>query len=137
MFWFYFSCKKNTHIWDNIIVKLHGIFWFHRFIFSFWNTSRWSCKVYLLDILKCFEKIWGFCKCMEQLWSQKIKKWEKNYIDSAVVARSLLYFVLLNYSYKYWSNIKTRDSFRICSSWGFKNCHWKLNLTKIWLRKSR
>ena len=42
-----------------------------------------------------------------------------------VVARSSLYFVLLNYSYKYWPNIETRDSFRICSSWGFQNCHCK------------
>ena len=47
-----------------------------------------------------------------------------------VVAGRVRYFVLLNYSYKYWSIIKTRDSFGICSSWGFQNCPWKLNLTK-------
>ena len=47
------------------------------------------------------------------------------------------YFVLLNYSFKSWSIIKTRDSFRICLSWGFQNTPWKLNLMKIWLSKSR
>ena len=59
----------------------------------------------------------GFLQMYGAIMEPKDKKNEKkNYIDSAVVARSLLYFVLLNYSYKYWSNIKTRDSFRICSS---------------------
>ena len=43
------------------------------------------------------------------------------------------YFVLFNNSFKFWSIIKTRDSFGICSSWGFQNCPWKLNLTKICL----
>ena len=46
-------------------------------------------------------------------------------------------FILLNYSCKSWSIIKIRDSFEICRSWGFQSCPWKLNLTKIWLRKSR
>ena len=41
------------------------------------------------------------------------------------------YFVLFNNSFKFWSIIKTRDSFGICSSWGFQNCPWKLDLTKI------
>ena len=41
------------------------------------------------------------------------------------------YFVLLNYSCKSWSIINTRDSFKICSSWGFQNWPWKLKLTKI------
>ena len=43
------------------------------------------------------------------------------------------YFVLFNNSSKFWSIIKNRDSFGICSSWGFQNCPWKLNLTKICL----
>ena len=54
-----------------------------------------------------------------------------------MVIKSSLYFVLLNYSYKHWSNVKTRDRFGICMSWQFQNCPWKLNLAKIWLRKSR
>ena len=33
-----------------------------------------------------------------------------------VVAERVRYFVLLNYSFKSWSIIKTRDSFRICLS---------------------
>ena len=60
-------------------------------------------------------------------WFQKYK----------VVAEKVWYFVLLNYSFKSWSIIKTRDSFRICLSWGFQNTPWKLNLMKIWLSKSR
>ena len=46
------------------------------------------------------------------------------------------YFVLFNNSFKFWSIIITRDSFGICSSWGFQNCPWKLNLTKICLSQS-
>ena len=71
--------------------------------------------------------------------------------DHTVVARSSLYFiinyslalvmnkyfVLLNYSCKYWSIIKARDSFKICSSWGFQNWPWKLYLTKICLTYPR
>ena len=52
---------------------------------------------------------------------------------STIVAERVQYFVLLNYSYKSWSIIKTRDSFGICSSWVFQNCLLKLNLTKILL----
>ena len=47
------------------------------------------------------------------------------------------YFVLPNNSFKSWSIFKNRDSFEICMSWGFQNCSWKFNLTKIWLWKSR
>ena len=36
--------------------------------------------------------------------------------DYTVVAESSLYFVLLNYSYKPWSNVQNRDSFGICTS---------------------
>ena len=34
---------------------------------------------------------------------------------------------------KNWSIIKSKDSFGFCTSWGFQNCPWKLNLTKICL----
>ena len=56
---------------------------------------------------------------------------------NTVVAKRVRYFLLINNSYKNWSIIKSKDSFGICTSWGFQNCPWKLNLIKIWLRKSR
>ena len=70
------------------------------------------------------------------------KWWETKAIISyslqcTVLIKRVQYFVLLNYSFKSWSIIKTRDSFRISLSWGFQNTHWKLNLMKIWLSKSR
>ena len=43
------------------------------------------------------------------------------------------YFVLLNYSYKSWSIIKTRDRFENCWSWRFQNTPYMWNLTKFWL----
>ena len=58
----------------------------------------------------------------------------KGFLVYTVVAERVWYFLLLNYSYKSWSIIKIRESSEICSSWGFQNCPWKLNLTKIWLR---
>ena len=33
------------------------------------------------------------------------------------------------------SKLKIKDSFEICSSWGFQNCPWFSILTKNWLRK--
>ena len=56
---------------------------------------------------------------------------------NTVVGKRVRYFLLLNNSYKSWSIIKTSGSFGICTSWGFQNCPWKLDLTKIWLRISR
>ena len=43
-------------------------------------------------------------------------------VTYTVVAQRVWYFVLLIYTNKSWSNIKTRESFGICSSWGFQNC---------------
>ena len=57
------------------------------------------------------------------------------YWQYTVVGKRVRYFVLLHNSYKYWSIIKTRDSFEIYVFWGFQNCPWKLNLTNIWLKK--
>ena len=44
---------------------------------------------------------------------------------------------MLNYSYKSWSIIKTRDRFEICWSWHFQNTPYMCNLTKFWLRYLR
>ena len=41
------------------------------------------------------------------------------------------------YLYNYLQNIKIRDSFESCSSWGFWNCPCFMNLRKNWLRYSR
>ena len=41
--------------------------------------------------------------------------------------------VLTIFSIKSSSNLKSRDSFGICSSWGFRNYPRLLNLMKIWL----
>ena len=54
-----------------------------------------------------------------------------------VVLTRVRYFVLLNYSYKSWSIIKTRDRFGICWSWRFQNTPYMSNLTKFWLRYLR
>ena len=43
----------------------------------------------------------------------------------------------LNNSVNSSSNSKIRDSFGICLSWGFRNCHWFLELMKDWLNYSR
>ena len=72
-----FNYRNNAIIWDDIIVKLHDRSWCHRSKSSFWDTAA---KCISINIFKCFEKIWGFCKCMEQLWSQKIKKMRKKTI---------------------------------------------------------
>ena len=38
------------------------------------------------------------------------------------------------FSYKSFSKLKSNDSFGICTSWGFRNTPWLLNLMKNWLR---
>ena len=43
----------------------------------------------------------------------------------------------LNISFKYCSKCKSRDSFKICSSWGFQNTPYMFKLIKFWLRYLR
>ena len=62
------------------------------------------------------------------------KFWRSIY---TVVLIRVGYFVLLNYSYKSWSIIKTRDRFENCWSWHFQNTPYMSNLTKFWLRYLR
>ena len=56
---------------------------------------------------------------------------------TTVVLIRVWYFVLLDYSYKSWLFIKTRDRFGICWSWRFQNTPYMSNLTKFWLRYLR
>ena len=44
------------------------------------------------------------------------------------------YFVLLNYTHKSCSNMKSMVIIGLCCSWGFRNTPWMLNFIKIWLR---
>ena len=53
------------------------------------------------------------------------------------VAASLQQHVSHVFSMISWSNWTPNDSFGICSSWGFQNCPWSLNLMKFWLRYLR
>ena len=62
---------------------------------------------------------------------------KKHNHSNTVVADRVGYFVMLHYSYKSWSIIKTRDIFENCWSWRFQNTPCMSNLTKIWLRYLR
>ena len=79
-------------------------------------------------------------------WLSLISHWNANacndderyvngmYNVNIISASIIQYFVAETFAYFV---IKTRVSFRICLFWGFQNCPWKLNLSKIWLTLHR
>ena len=83
---------------------------------------------------------WSFCFIQVDFWKGKNKQIFAYILTNTsytVVLIRVGYFVLLNYSYKSWSIIKTRDIFENCWSWRFQNTPYMSNLTKFWLRYLR
>ena len=72
-------------------------------------------------------------------WLKLIRGFKMHRYDNTntVLAQRVEYFVLLYYSHKSWSIIKTRGRFKICWSWRFQNTPYMYNLTMFWLRYLR
>ena len=75
----------------------------------------------------------------KQFWNKQIIKNIKVlkrcvHFTYTVLGKRDRYFVLLNYTHKSCSNMKSMVIIGLCCSWGFRNTPWMLNFIKIWLR---
>ena len=61
----------------------------------------------------------------------------KYYINIQCIETALGTEKTFDISYESCSKFNSRDSFEICTSWGFQNTPWMLELTKFWLRYLR
>ena len=69
--------------------------------------------------------------------TQKCRNFFKNFSFIQYAAFILRQWFLPFFYVKSWSNLKPNGSFEICSSWGFRNTPYMLNLMKFWLRYLR
>ena len=94
---------------------------------DYWNNSTFNCFSFWLTKTTSWSESY---RCT--VLAERVGYFAFSY---SVTPAKNWYFVLFNNSLKFWSTIKTRDSFGICSSWKLDLSYWANHFHRMVLKE--